>query len=320
MKRYETKSDPNKKILILTAVFLSCFILVALAFLFRRQDPPLNTLDNTVQTPQEQDTPKLPIEEDPVIPQEPTPQQPIEPQTPEEPELPTNPTEEEPSEPPTITEPDPIPAPIEEEEPDPEPEPEPETEPPVVNEEEWNLVLANPNHPLPETYEIETANVQSKYLMDVRCADAMKQMIADAKEDGVRLLVCSAYRPISRQRELYDEKVAEYIRKGYDEDEAAEIAGTIVAYPGTSEHQTGLAADIVTPSYQNLNAGFEKTEAFQWLYAHCADYGFILRYPKDKQDITEIIYEPWHYRYVGVEHAQAIMSQGICLEEYLGVA
>ena len=100
-------------------------------------------------------------------------------------------------------------------------------------------------------------------------------------------------------------------------EQAADKAKTINAYPGTSEHELGLAADIVTPSYQMLNSDFDKTATFKWLKTHCAEYGFILRYPKEKQDITRIIYEPWHYRYVGKEAASEIYSQGICLEEYI---
>ena len=102
-------------------------------------------------------------------------------------------------------------------------------------------------------------------------------------------------------------------------DQAAEKAKTINAYPGTSEHELGLAADIVTPSYQSLDSGYDQTDAFKWLVEHCADYGFILRYPKEKQDITKIIYEPWHYRYVGQEDAKIIMESGVTLEEYLGI-
>ena len=92
-----------------------------------------------------------------------------------------------------------------------------------------------------------------------------------------------------------------------------------VARPGTSEHQTGLAVDIVDTSYQILDEGQENTPVQQWLMAHCAEYGFILRYPTDKSEITGVGYEPWHYRYVGVEAAREIMANGLCLEEYLAL-
>ena len=90
----------------------------------------------------------------------------------------------------------------------------------------------------------------------------------------------------------------------------------LIAVPGTSEHETGLAADIVTPSYQRLDAGYAGTKAARWLLENAASYGFVLRYPEDKTEITGIDYEPWHYRYVGVEAAKEIMAQGLCLEEY----
>ena len=111
---------------------------------------------------------------------------------------------------------------------------------------------------------------------------------------------------------------------GYSQEEAEKEAARWVALPGTSEHNTGLALDIVYPGYYedygDLNEGFEETAAFDWLINNCTDYGFVLRYPKDKQDITGITYEPWHYRYVGVENAKAMEAAGQCLEEYLGLA
>ena len=91
----------------------------------------------------------------------------------------------------------------------------------------------------------------------------------------------------------------------------------VIAVPGTSEHHTGLALDIVTPTYQVLDDGYATTDAFKWLYENCADYGFILRYPENTTHITGIIYEPWHYRYVGVEVAKYITENNITFEEYI---
>ncbi|MBQ8599106.1 MAG: M15 family metallopeptidase [Oscillospiraceae bacterium] len=181
----------------------------------------------------------------------------------------------------------------------------------------WELLLANPDNPLPEDFTVETAAVQGDFMMDARVADVMKQMIADAKEDGVDLMVCSAYRSISRQQELFDAEVAVQMANGKSKEEAEAVTATMIAVPGTSEHHTGLAADIVTPTHQTLDPEFADTDAGKWLQEHAVEYGFILRYPEDKQDITQIIYESWHYRYVGVEHAKAITEQGLCLEEYL---
>ncbi len=201
-----------------------------------------------------------------------------------------------------------------------------ETESETTNTEEvrfdpkhWTMVLANYANPLPENWTVDVEKVQGKYEMDVRCAAAMRQMIADAKADGITLQLCSAYRDIDTQKRLFTNKVNEYLNRGYSQEEAEEITATIIAVPGTSEHHTGLAADIVTPSYQNLNAGFDKTDAYAWLSKNCYKYGFVLRYPEDKQDITKIIYEPWHYRYVGLEAAQIIWENGYCLEEFLEI-
>lgn len=105
--------------------------------------------------------------------------------------------------------------------------------------------------------------------------------------------------------------------QGLSQTEAQKQAATEAAVPGTSEHQLGLAVDLVDASYQVLDEAQASTPAQQWLMAHCWEYGFILRYPAEKQDITGIIYEPWHYRYVGRDHAQAIRQSGQCLEEFL---
>ena len=115
-------------------------------------------------------------------------------------------------------------------------------------------------------------------------------------------------------------KVQRLMAAGYDAEEADQKAATVVARPGTSEHELGLAVDIVDAGYQQLDEGQASTPVQQWLMAHCWEYGFILRYPDGKSDLTGIIYEPWHYRYVGVETAQALRESGQCLEEYLQAA
>jgi len=184
----------------------------------------------------------------------------------------------------------------------------------------WSLILVNPTHSLPDGYKIELETVQGKYQMDSRAAGKAKEMIAAAKEDGVTLQVCSAYRSHSKQTTNFNTKLQSYLDKGWSYDEAYAKTATIIAVPGTSEHETGLALDIVTPSYQVLDAGYADTAAAKWLLENAADYGFILRFPKDKQDITKIIFEPWHYRYVGTEYSSQIMDSGLCLEEWLGQA
>lgn len=201
----------------------------------------------------------------------------------------------------------------------------PTTEAPVAPKQYSfkTLTLVNPTHPVPDGYveSITLEKVQGGYMMDSRCAEPMRDMIAAAKRDGITLQLCSTFRTYETQKKLYENRINILMKRdpSLTYEQAAEKAKTINAYPGTSEHELGLAADIVTPSYQMLNSDFDKTEAFKWLREHCAEYGFILRYPKEKQDITRIIYEPWHYRYVGQEDAKKIMESGLTLEEYLGI-
>lgn len=183
--------------------------------------------------------------------------------------------------------------------------------------EEYYLLLANAENPLPQDWSIQTEEVQNGYEMDKRAAPAMREMIQAAKEDGVELMLCSAYRSVEKQQQLFDRSQQAYMAQGMSEEEAYTKTATETAIPGTSEHQTGLAADIVTPTYQMLDAGFADTPAGQWLSEHAAEYGFVLRYPQDKQEVTGIIYESWHYRFVGKTHAKLMKESGLCLEEYL---
>ncbi len=185
------------------------------------------------------------------------------------------------------------------------------------------LILVNPWNYIPEDYVAELEQVQGKYNMDKKAAESARKLLAAAKEAGFDMQLCSAYRTVEKSAELYRKKVNEYIGYGYSEEDAKVEAARWVAPPGTSEHHTGLAMDLVSSDYWNyysdLEHDYEKFDSFKWLYEHCAEFGFILRYPKDKQDITGITYEPWHYRYVGVEAAYYIMERGICLEEYLEI-
>ena len=200
------------------------------------------------------------------------------------------------------------------------PEESQENEPPAEVPGDWKLVLVNYNHPLtPQDYTPELARVQDSvpYQVDVRILAPAQEMIAAAKRDGVDLLVCSAYRPYESQKRNFDNSVESYVAAGYSREDAIAATKRLIAEPGTSEHQTGLAMDIVTPSYQVLDDGYADTAAAKWLLEHAAEYGFILRYPKDKTEWTKIDFEPWHYRYVGVDAAKEIMANGLSLEEYL---
>ena len=183
----------------------------------------------------------------------------------------------------------------------------------------WNLQLVNYEYPLAEDFEPEElAKVNNGYEADSRIVEAAKQMLADAYSEKVRIIALSAYRDYEYQMDLYEKKVQRLQKeKGYSVDKAREEAATVVAYPGTSEHQLGLALDLVDARHTKLDESQEDTAAYKWLYEHCDEYGFIVRYPNGKTDITGIIYEPWHFRYVGVEAAKVIMEKGITLEEYL---
>ena len=191
----------------------------------------------------------------------------------------------------------------------------PETGPDLTD---WRLTLVNPWHPLPEGCQPQLATVENGYQVDRRCAAALADMLAACRAEGLQPVLCSAYRTWDKQTSLYENLVAKRQTQGLSLAQARESAATEVAVPGTSEHQLGLAVDIVDAGYQVLDHAQEDTPVQQWLLAHCWEYGFILRYPSDKGEVTGIIYEPWHYRYVGRDHAQAMKRTGQCLEEYLG--
>ena len=186
-----------------------------------------------------------------------------------------------------------------------------------TSDQNWALMLVNKDHPLDADYTVDMLQLDEGYYVDARIYDAVQEMLAAVRAEGLSPLVCSAYRSYERQTVLYDNKVAEYLAMGYGEARAKEEAARWVTLPGTSEHQTGLALDIVSSSFQVLDNRQADTPEQKWLMAHCHEYGFILRYPSDKEDVTQITYEPWHYRYVGKEAAKEIMEQGLCLEEYL---
>ncbi len=186
-------------------------------------------------------------------------------------------------------------------------------------EEDWKLVLVNGTHSMEEGYVPELAEIENNHYFDARAVEYLQQMLADGRKEGLDFWICSSYRTMKKQTSLYENKVRRLKAEGLSEKEAREEAGTVVAYPGTSEHQLGLAVDIVAKDYQILDEKQANTDEAKWLKENCWKYGFILRYPLDKTEETGIIFEPWHYRYVGREAAKEIMEQGICLEEYLEI-
>lgn len=181
----------------------------------------------------------------------------------------------------------------------------------------WNLVLVNPWNEMEEGYVPELVEVEEGQEVDARIADATKEMLAAAKAEGLSPFICSAYRSVDRQEQLFNNGMKKRISNGKGYYDAYAETSTVIAVPGTSEHALGLAVDIVAVSNQNLDESQEETAEAKWLMENCYKYGFILRYPNGTTDITGIIYEPWHYRYVGVEVATEITELGITLEEYL---
>lgn len=192
-----------------------------------------------------------------------------------------------------------------------------ETEEEQPKEIPWNLVLVNFENPMEEGYKPELAEVESGYQVDARVAKAAKNMLYDAYREGMRIDVCSAYRSVEKQEQVFNQSLKERLNQGMDYWDAFDDNRKSVAEPGKSEHALGLALDLISSQYTKLDEAQENTKEAKWLKENCYKYGFILRYPPAKTEITGIIYEPWHYRYVGVEDATKIMELGITLEEYL---
>ena len=185
------------------------------------------------------------------------------------------------------------------------------------------MILVSRTHPITEDYPVETKECGSataiNKTLQTEAADAFLSMQAAAAKDGVDVRMQSGYRSVSYQKKLYDNKTQYYRDKGLSEAAAREKAAAIVNPPGCSEHNCGLAADLNSPEHTTLDTGFADTAAFRWLCENAEQYGFILRYPQDRQAATGIVFEPWHWRYVGVENALAIRASGLSLEEFIAL-
>ena len=186
-----------------------------------------------------------------------------------------------------------------------------------ISTSSWNLLLVNPWNYIPDNFSVELTQLKNGQAIDKRAYPDLQNMMDDMRTEGLCPLICSSYRTNEKQQALYSNEVNQYLAQGYSQTKAEGEAGKWVAIPGTSEHQTGLAVDIVDMSNQNLDETQEDTAVQKWLMENSWKYGFILRYPNNKSDITGINYEPWHYRYVGKEAAKDIYEKGICFEEYL---
>ncbi len=181
---------------------------------------------------------------------------------------------------------------------------------------DWRLRIPNIDSPIEDDEIPELSTIESggsgKFYLDSRAADDFDAMMAAAKKDGMNLYVSSSYRTPEYQKNLFEKRVKAAMANGESRADAENTVAKETARPGTSDHMLGLAVD-----FNGVKNAFKDTKEYDWLIEHCAEYGFILRYPKDKADITKVSYEPWHYRYVGKEHAAIIMEKGICLEEYV---
>ncbi len=184
-------------------------------------------------------------------------------------------------------------------------------------EEGWALVLINESSPLDTEYRPELAEAVEGKFVDARIMPELSEMLEDAVGDGMQMYICSAYRDYESQWEVFNTTMVDWINQGKSPLEAYEETKKSVAVPGTSEHASGLALDIVSTKYGELDDKQAETEEARWLAENCWKYGFILRYPPEKSAITGIVFEPWHYRYVGKEAAKEIKEKDLTLEEYL---
>ncbi len=180
----------------------------------------------------------------------------------------------------------------------------------------WQLLLVNRDHYIPAEFTVDLKTMDG-VRVDCRIAEELKNMIDDAAAAGITLTPVSGYRSVSEQKTLYETKCAAFSDQGYGSEAAEIYAKQTIQPPGASEHHTGLAIDFITVGISELNDSFGQSPAYQWLSENAENYGFVERYPTDKSKETGILWEPWHYRYVGAANAKAMASMGICLEEYV---
>ena len=175
----------------------------------------------------------------------------------------------------------------------------------------WNLMLVNSQYRIPDDYSVELIRLSNGEQVDSRIYPDLQEMFDDARGAGYSLFVRAGYRSEEDQEDLMEDKIEAYRQEGYSQREAEHEAEKWVAKPGTSEHELGLAVDI------NAEGQTDGNRLYQWLAEHSWKYGFILRYPAEKEEITGSDYEPWHFRYVGKQAAKEMYEQDLCLEEYV---
>lgn len=187
----------------------------------------------------------------------------------------------------------------------------------ILPEDMWCLILTNAEYPVPEDYEVELEAIPgTEQSVDKRIYEPLMAMIGDMKAQGLSPIVCSGYRTLDKQEKLFNRKVLSFVKAGHTKEESYNLARQTISIPGSGEHCLGLAVDFYTRRYHKLERAFEDTPESKWLVEHAQDYGFVMRYGENKTDITGIQYEPWHYRYVGVEAAKYMKENELSLEEF----
>lgn len=187
----------------------------------------------------------------------------------------------------------------------------------ILPEDMWCLILTNAEYPVPEDYEVELEAIPgTEQSVDKRIYEPLMAMIGDMNDQGLSPIVCSGYRTLDKQEKLFNRKVLSFVKAGHTKEESYNLARQTISIPGSGEHCLGLAVDFYTRRYHKLERAFEDTPESKWLVEHAQDYGFVMRYGENKTDITGIQYEPWHYRYVGVEAAKYMKDNELSLEEF----
>lgn len=188
-----------------------------------------------------------------------------------------------------------------------------------ISPDDLLLVLVNKEHPLADSYHTNLHLLKNGQYVSEDMYEDLKDMLFTGEEEnpGISFLVASGYRTSTKQQQLLEEEIEKNKNAGMNEQEAYEDALESVAPAGYSEHETGLCVDIVAESNQRMDESQQYTKENEWLVAHCAEYGFILRYPAGKEAVTGFMFESWHFRYVGKEAAKEITQKGITLEEYV---
>ena len=187
----------------------------------------------------------------------------------------------------------------------------------IKPEDMWCLILTNAEYPVPEDYAVTLRDVSgTDQKVDERIYEPLINMLEAMKAEGLSPVVCSGYRTLDKQEKLFNRKVSAYVKKGRSKEESYALARQTLSVPGSGEHCLGLAVDFYTRSYHQLERAFEKTPEGKWLREHAQDYGFTLRYDEGKEEITGIEYEPWHFRYVGIDVARYLKEHNLSLEEF----